>query len=209
MTLQRHRRGRLIALEGIDGAGKSTLARSLASALRRRGLSVRVRREPVDARIGRLAQESGTRDAWSGAIYFTVDRHLAAADLEHDLLRYDVVISDRSYFSTLAYQGSLLSPREQRRLEALERGAIRSPDRVVLLDLPVGRALPRVGERAAGSRRGPLERARTLARVARAYRELARRHRWTVLDARLPRRQLLAGALERLHLEPAARAASA
>ncbi len=197
------RRGRLVALEGIDGAGKSSLARSLAAALRRRGLSVRLRREPADRRIGLLAQHAGTRDPWTGAIYFTVDRHLARAGLERDLARYDIVLTDRSYFSTLAYQGSLLPAEELRRLTELEHRATRGPDLVILLDLPVDLALPRVGSRAArlGLARGPLERTRTLARVARSYRELSRRHRWIVLDARRPRPELLRQALVRLGLE--------
>lgn len=196
------RDGRLIALEGIDGAGKSSLARALAAALRRRGYSVRLRREPVDRRIGELAQRAGAEDPWTGAIYFTVDRHLAAPGLERDLARYDLVLTDRSYFSTLAYQGSLLPPRERRRLASLERRATRTPDRVVLLDLSAELALPRVGRRAAslGVLRGPLERTTTLARVARAYRELARGRRWIVLDARRRAPELLAEALARLNL---------
>ncbi len=200
-------RGLLIALEGIDGAGKSSLARTLASSLRRRGYSVRRRREPVDRQIGQLAQLAGARDPWTGAVYFTVDRHLALPGLERDLSRFDLVLTDRSYFSTLAYQGSLLPAPERRRLASLERSATLTPDRVVLLDLPVGLALPRVGRRASrlGLARGPLERNRTLSRVARAYRELARQHRWIVLDARRPPAELLREVLERLPLPPPAR----
>ena len=200
--VRKPRRGLLIALEGIDGAGKSSLARALAAALRRRGYSVRQRREPADARIGRLAQQAGARDPWTGAVYFTVDRHLARPSLERDLARYDVVLTDRSLFSTLAYQGSLLPARERRRLVRLERAATVPPDRVVLLDLPVAEALPRVGRRSIrrGQARGPLERARTLGRVARAYRLLGREHRWIVLDARQEPKPLLQQALDRLRL---------
>lgn len=196
------RRALLVALEGIDGAGKSTLARRLAAAWRRRGYSVRLRREPSDPRIGRLAQQAGALDAWTGAVYFTVDRHLARVALERDLRRHDIVLTDRSFFSTLAYQGSLLGTAERRRLSALEREATVSPDRVVLLDLPVERALPRVGRRVASGRgaRGPLERRRTLGRVAGAYRALARQYRWVVLDARRTPRAILEEALERIVL---------
>jgi dTMP kinase len=181
--------GRLIALEGVDGAGKSTLLRALGRTLRRRGYSVRLRREPVDPTIGHLAQEAGAQDPWTGAVYFTVDRHLAAPGLEEDLRRYDVVLSDRSFYSTLAYQGSRLSPRERARLEELQRRATVVPDRVILLDLPpawIGRRLS-----GRGAERGPLERTQALRRVARAYRGLARRGGWTVLDARQSPRALL------------------
>ena len=185
----RNRRGLLVALEGIDGAGKSTLASGLGRLLRRGGLSVRLRREPADPKIGRLAQEAGARDPWTGAVYFTVDRHLAAPQLRADLRRYDVVLSDRSFYSTLAYQGSRLPPRDRARLEELQRGATVPPDLVLLLDLPPSWLARRLVRR--GSARGPLERARGLAGVARAYRRLARREGWVVLDARRPAPELL------------------
>ena len=196
MTRRSRRRGRLIALEGIDGAGKSTMVRALATALRRRGLSVRLRHEPTDRRLGALAQSASVHDSWSGAIYFTVDRYLALPALEQDLRRHDVVLADRSYFSTLAYQGSALPARDRARLEAIQVATTRTPDRVIFLDLSPAEAIGRLGRRS--SARGPLERARTLRRVAAAYRALARRHRWIALDARRPRRELVAEAVREL-----------
>jgi dTMP kinase len=195
------RRGRLIALEGIDGSGKSTLGRALAAALRRRGLSVRLRREPSDRRLGALAQSASVGDPWSGAIYFTIDRYLARPALERDLARHDVVVADRSYYSTLAYQGSALPARDRARLKAIQTSTTLAPDRVILLDLPPRDALARLGRRS--STRGPLERRRTLGRVARAYRELAHRPKWIVLDARRSPRNLVVEALHRLEAEGA------
>lgn len=194
MTRTKKGRGLLVALEGIDGAGKTTLARALATALRRRGLSVRLRREPSDARLGAIAQSVSRTDPWTGAVYFTVDRHVARPALERALERFDVVLTDRSFYSTLAYQGSALRPREQTRLAELERAATRVPDRVLLLDLPPRDAVARLGRRR--SARGPLEEARVLDRVARAYRRLARQERWTVLDSRAPVSELLPLALQ-------------
>jgi len=198
MTRRRTGPGRLVALEGIDGVGKSTLARAIARGLRARGLSVAVRREPSDPGLGRLAQSASVTDPWAGAVYFTLDRSLALPSLERDLAAHDVVVTDRSLFSTLAYQGSALRPRERRRLAEMQRAVTRSPDAVLLLDLDPREALQRLGRRSPG--RGPLERLRTLERVAAAYRGMARRHRWTVLDARLPREELVALALRQLGL---------
>jgi dTMP kinase len=191
-------RGTFLVLEGIDGVGKSTLLRSLARALQRRGLSVAVRREPADRRLGALAQAAAAEDPWTGAVYFTVDRHLAAADLERDLRQHDVVLQDRSFYSTLAYQGSAMSPRDRRRLADLQRSATVVPDRVVLLDLPPSEALRRLGGR--DLERGPLEKLRTLRRVAGAYRSLARSNRWQVLDARAAPAELLRQVLDALDL---------
>ena len=179
------------------------MVRALAAALHRRGLSVCLRHEPTDPRLGALAQSASVQDAWTGAIYFTVDRYLARAGLERDLHRYDVVVTDRSYFSTLAYQGSALPARDRVRLEAIQLATTPTPDRVVLLDLPSSAAIARLGRRA--STRGPLERARTLERVARAYRALARRHRWIVLDARHSSRELVAQAVRDLRVDGASR----
>jgi len=192
------RRGLLIALEGIDGAGKSTLARALSTALRRRGFSVALLHEPSDPRLGSLAQSVSRDDPWSGAVYFTVDRHIARPALEQALLRHDVVLTDRSFYSTLAYQGSALPARERRRLEELQRTATRVPDRVIFLEIPPRAALRRLGGR--GRRRGPLEEHATLERVARAYRALARDLRWVVLDAQSSPPELVRAALSHLRL---------
>jgi dTMP kinase len=188
----------LVALEGIDGAGKSTFVRALAAALRRRGLSVGIHREPSDPRLGSLAQEASLQDAWTGAVYFTVDRHLARPALARELNRRDIVLSDRSFFSTLAYQGSALPPADRRRLERMQAGTTIPPDRVLLLDIDPVTALDRLGRRS--TVRAPLERARTLRRVARAYRQLSRRPGWTVLDAALPPPELVRRAMGALRI---------
>ncbi len=194
------RRGRLIAIEGIDGSGKSTLARALATRLRREGWAVTVRREPADRGLGALAQATGAVDPWTGGVYFTLDRQLARPELERALARSDVVVSDRSFYSTLAYQGSALPSAQRRRLERLQRAVTVAPDRVVLVDVKASVAVTRLGRRSGG--RGPLERRRTLERVARAYRILARQHGWTVVDGTLPRRALVDAVVRALRLPP-------
>ncbi len=177
-----------VAFEGIDGAGKSTAVRCVASRLRREGLRVRTRREPASVELNRKAQAASVQDPWTGAVYFTLDRYLARADLERDLRTASVVLTDRSYWSTLAYQGSALAPEWQRRLVGLQLHATVEPDQVILIDLDPAEAMCRVGSRA--SAKGPLERRRTLERVARAYRRFARRNGWLVVDARNPAREV-------------------
>jgi dTMP kinase len=185
--------GRLVAVEGIDGAGKSTFVRALGTALRRRGWSVAVRREPSDPALGALAQRASVTDPWTGGVYFTVDRHLARKGLANDLATHDIVLSDRSFYSTLAYQGSALPPRDRGRLERLQRNATIVPDRAILLDLDPRRALDRLGARAL--RRGPLERLAILRRVSVSYRGLSRRRGWILVDALLPTAQAVRAVL--------------
>ncbi len=107
---------KLIVLEGLDGAGTTTQARLLAAALTARGRAVHVTRQPSDGPIGKLIREMLTGghaiegaaiDQRTFGLLFAADRmdhvqrevstHLAAGTL---------VISDRWYHSSLAYQGT-------------------------------------------------------------------------------------------------------
>ena len=174
--------GLLIALEGIDGAGKSTLQSRLAARLRAACFRVARWREPSDDALGARAQAVGSTEPWTAALIFTLDRVRARPALERRIAHADVVLSDRSFFSTLAYQGSALPSRERQTLVSFERSVARIPDVVLWLRLPVDVALARVGRR--GRARAPLEKVRTLRRVDREYARLARRGGWVILDGR-------------------------
>lgn len=190
------RPGLLIALEGIDGAGKSTLQRTLARRLRRLGWPVRLAAEPSDPDLGRRAVEAGATDPRGAAILFTQDRLLRRPALDRLLSRPVIVLQDRSFYSTLAYQGSALPPTERRRLSELQRRVALPPDRVLWLSLPPADALRRLSRR--GGRRSALERLRTLERVDGAYRSLSRRPAWIELDARRPADEVAEAALRLL-----------
>ncbi|MCI4321848.1 MAG: dTMP kinase [Thermoplasmata archaeon] len=181
-------RGRLIALEGIDGSGKSTLAKSLVARWRRRGRRVVLWREPTDRALGARAASANDDDPRLSSALFTLDRALHRPQLEALLAKSDVV-ADRTFYSTLAYQGSALEPRARRALEEMQRAVALEPDVVVWLDLPPAKALKRVQRR--GGSRSPLERLATLRRVSRAYRSMADRGGWLVLDAEKSPRELV------------------
>ncbi len=109
--------GRLIVLEGLDGAGTTTQARRLAEHLRAQGRAVHLTREPTDGPIGKLLREllTGGHELASGqplsqnmfGLLFAADRidHLQR-EVEPQLAAGTLVVSDRWYHSSLAYQGT-------------------------------------------------------------------------------------------------------
>ena len=132
-----NRRGFLLALEGIDGTGKSTLVRQLAAWLRESGREVVTSREPTDGPHGtalRQSAKTGRLSIQDEFDLFLKDRAEHVATLIAPAIeRGAVVILDRYYFSTAAYQGARgLDP--QTIIEANEKFAP-IPDLVLLLDL--------------------------------------------------------------------------
>lgn len=102
--------GFLIAIEGIDGAGKTTQARNLAAELRKDGWDVIQTKEPTDGQWGRKLRESaqtGRMTLEDELRYFIEDRKEHVTTLIRPALEAGkVVIVDRYYLSTVAYQGA-------------------------------------------------------------------------------------------------------
>lgn len=101
---------RYVAIEGADGAGKSTVASALAERLERGGQAVRLVREPGGTGIGeeirRLLLHGPEMAPWTEALLFAAQRaQLAEEVVRPALAAGEVVVSDRSYYSSLAYQG--------------------------------------------------------------------------------------------------------
>jgi dTMP kinase len=108
--------GRLIVLEGLDGAGTTTQARRLVAQLTQEGRAAHLTREPSDGPVGKLIREMlGGGHAIAGqklsqgtfGLLFAADRmdHLQR-EVEPALARGETVVSDRWYHSSLAYQGT-------------------------------------------------------------------------------------------------------
>jgi len=138
--------GHYVALEGVEGAGKSSVAALLADRLREIGHAVVIVREPGGTAIGEgirsvLLHGDDMAD-WTEALLFAAQRaQLAEESIAPALAAGSWVIGDRSVYSSLAYQGGA------RRLGFDEVRAVNQaglqgiwPDMVVLLRLP-----PRVG----------------------------------------------------------------
>jgi dTMP kinase len=140
-------RGVLIALEGVDGSGKTTQAFSLAATLARMGRRVLFTQEPTFGPAGRrlrdyLAGKERHLTAQEELDLFQADRREHVANtIKPALSRGWLVITDRYYYSSAAYQGALgLNP--QGILAASEAFAPR-PDLVVIFTLPLSVALAR------------------------------------------------------------------
>jgi dTMP kinase len=153
MTLPRHRlcRGLLLVFEGIDGAGKTTHVRLLDERLQREGYDVICLKEPTEGlwgqKLRQLAQHGRQEISPATELeWFLLDRR---EDVEHNirpaLARGQIVVLDRYYFSTIAYQGALqLDPEEIRtRNEAFAP----PPDLLFLLHLPLAQGWQRVQQR--------------------------------------------------------------
>ena len=177
-----------IALEGTEGSGKSTQATLLAEAL-----GATLTREtggtPVGERLRAILHdvEVTDLDSRAEALMVAADRAqhitrvvLPALDVERD------VVSDRSVYSTLAYQGfgRGIDGDELRRInEWAIRG--RWPDLAILLDVPDRVVTERMAQRHLD--RFERESTRFHDRVGAGFREMARdRDRWAVVDAAGP-----------------------
>lgn len=170
--------GLLIAFEGVDGAGKSTQLRRLAAALRAAGHDVVETREPTGGPWGRRIREmarSGARVAPAEELrWFVEDRreHVAAV-IRPGVARGALVLTDRYFLSTVAYQGARgLDPE---RLLAEAEAEFPLPDLALVLDVDPEAGLARVAARG-GVAEPAFEEAAFLARAVAIFRGLGRRY---------------------------------
>jgi dTMP kinase len=190
-----------VTLEGIDGAGKTTLAKSLADRLQDRGLDVVQTEEPTDSWLGEAVRRAveEDEDPRVQALLFLADRSLHQERIEEWISSGRVVLCDRYHDSTLAYQTVALKGKVDRPREWLERASAflsLEPDLTLLLLLDPAEGLARIATRA----RSPFERVAFLTTVQRAYEEMAVPPRFVKLDATLPPEEL-AEAAERSVLQ--------
>ncbi len=186
--------GRFITLEGIEGAGKSTVARLVCDWLRARGLPVRLTREPggtpLAERVRRVVLERGDEQispATETLLMFAARGIHLDNLIRPALARGEWIVCDRFTDATRAYQGSGRGV-DAAWIEALAtavHGGLQ-PDCTLLLDLPPATGLARARQRSGvAADRFEAETEAFFARVRAGYLELARRepHRIRVIDA--------------------------
>ena len=139
----------LIAIEGIDGSGKTTQVDLLAKSLREQNKPVVTSKEPTDGVYGRKLRESaftGRMGPQQELELFIKDRRDHVENLiEPNLKLGMIVILDRYYFSTIAYQSARGLDPEMIRAKN-EKFAPR-PDLLFILDVSVTESLKRIGVR--------------------------------------------------------------
>ncbi len=166
--------GRYLVLEGIDGAGTSTLLSGLKAALESMGITVYCAAQPSDHGAGILARgylkqplhEEFERAAL--ALCFATDRLELRRDFEAALARGEWVVCDRSVLSSLVYQGSEL---DEDWVASINRFALPA-DLTFLLDLPAQKAWERIAAR--GGERERFEVLETLGVLRQRYLDTAR-----------------------------------
>lgn len=188
--------GRFITLEGIEGAGKSTVAAALHAALTARGLVVRLTREPggtpLAERVRALVLERGEEpiDPVAETLLMFAARRLHLDNLIRPALaRGEWVLCDRFTDATRAYQGGGRGL-DLSWIESLAQqvhGSLQ-PDLTLLLDLPVRTGLARARARPGVVDRFEAENVEFFERVRASYLETAARHagRVRVIDASRP-----------------------
>jgi dTMP kinase len=189
-------RGALITIEGIDGAGKSTLATGLVEAFP----ELELLREPggveLSERIRSLVKDPALRvDPRAEALLYAAARAQLVAERVQPLLEAGrPVLLDRFVDSSLAYQGvgRELGVDAIRAVNAFGTGGL-VPDLTLLLALDPGEGRARASGRGGGPDRLEQEGDGFFARIGDAYAALAREEpgRWVVLDATAPPERVL------------------
>ncbi|KUO88935.1 MAG: thymidylate kinase [Thermoproteus sp. JCHS_4] len=173
--------GLFVAVEGIDGSGKSTVIEEL-----RKLLPIYATKEPSDGPIGRLikswALRRGTSDPYTDALLFAADR------LEHyqreiapALGEGRVVVTERYVESSVAYQGA--AGVDIKFIELIN-SRVPTPDVTVLLDIEPEKAVARI--KARGGDAEKYERLEFLRAVRSIYLRRAAERGYVVLDAEEP-----------------------
>ncbi|RLG56918.1 MAG: dTMP kinase [Candidatus Hydrothermarchaeota archaeon] len=141
-------RSMFITIEGIDGAGKTTHAKLLASWLEAKGYSVFLTKEPTESKVGKLIREilsnASNYNAIVTALLFAADRAGHVEIIKKELEKGKIVISERYLHSSLAYQGA--SGLSIEWIREINKFAI-PPDIIIYLDISPEMGIKRISSR--------------------------------------------------------------
>jgi dTMP kinase len=179
MNQRKHRKGMLIAVEGIDGAGKTTQVQLLKEHLSSLGYDVAAFKEPTDGVFGQKIREIAQKgragvSAEEEFQLFLKDRiEDVQKNLQPSLEQDLIVIMDRYYFSNIAYQGALGMDMEYIKQENEKIAPI--PDIVFILDIPPDVGLKRI-KHLRGETPNTFEEKEYLKKVRNIFKTIATQH---------------------------------
>ena len=167
-----------IVFEGIDGSGKSSVIQRLKEDLEASGRKVMVTAEPTTGTVGKFVAETDGLSPEAEALLFTADRAIHTDQVKKWMSEGYVVISDRYFGSTLAYQSAAGMDIEW--LKAINSKVTIRPDVTILMDIDPEVSLKRVTERGETSRFEKLE---YLRKVREAYLSVGEEFGFVKVDA--------------------------
>ena len=184
--------GAFIVFEGADGAGKSSVCRKVAEELRLKGKDVVLTAEPTHEGIGAFIRsgDAGTISQRTEALLFVADRN----DHTERIMKYvgegKIVLCDRYFASTVAYQSAKLDGDSSDRdwLIGINREFTDKADVTILLDIDPKVGMGRVGTR--GEEISKFERMDFQNQVRSNYLRLADEFGFKVVDASLSQEEV-------------------
>ena len=161
----------LIAIEGIDGSGKSTIANYLKEELEKEGFRVVVFKEPTNSVHGQKIRQSFNNrlDAHKELELFLLDRkHDVERNILPALKKGYIIVMDRYYYSTIAYQGARGIDIDK--IKKMNEKIAPKPDLVIILDVKPEIGIRRIKER--GDKPNKFEDLEYLEKVRKIFLEL-------------------------------------
>lgn len=184
------RRGFFTTIEGIDGCGKTTVAKDVCEKLRQSKKEVKYTQEPTETWLGEAVKRSYEEDVspYTELFLFLADRANHTTMIREWLGEGKWVVCDRYADSSYAYQGALLASSMKddsiEWIKRLSRPFILNPDLTILLDVFPEVGLKRISKR---ERKTKFEYLSFLEEVRKNYLSLVKREeRWVVIDANAP-----------------------
>ena len=193
-------RGYLFAFEGIDGVGKSSCQKQLGDKLSALGYPVVLLREPTNGVYGKRIREILTqgRDGVSPeeelALFISDRKENVEQNISPALHDKKIILIDRYYYSTAAYQGALGF--DPKKICADNEKFAPRPDRVFLFKAPIELCLERIGKNRSG---GPdaFEKQDYLSKVQTVFDQFTGDH-FRRIDSSLPFEQVVLKLVEEL-----------
>lgn len=192
-------KGAFIVFEGIDGSGKTTICERLRDELERSGRKVILTQEPTHDEVGTFIRNGTVRgiSQKAEALLFVADRAIHTDRIREWVGEGNVVICDRYFASTVAYQSAPLNGESLDRewLMAMNAPVVMTPDATFLLDIDADAGMRRVTARGGRSKFEDAEFQRS---VRRNYLGLAEQFGFTIIDADRAQDEVLKDVLEKI-----------